>query len=187
MAMESIVDKIVSAVKPAESPGDRAEARRKARTSSAHGDWLSLILDHHIQLEDAFARTRSPKDFSRAAALKHLGILLTGHAIAEESAVYPALAAIGAKGSASHAYDEQATVKMQMAELEKLNPESREFIDQLELIRQAVTHHMYEEESAWFPELKQKMSAENQERVTRRYREEFERYVGGEHLTAHAA
>jgi hemerythrin superfamily protein len=187
MAMVSIVDKIVAAVKPTESPGDRAEARRKARTSSTPGDWLSLILDHHVQLEDAFARARSPKDSSRAAALKHLGVLLTGHAIAEESVIYPAMAAIGAKGSAGTGYDEQATVKVQMAELEKLAPEGQAFLDQLESIRRAVAHHMYEEESSWFPELKHKTSAENQAHITQRYREEFDRYVGGEHLTAHAA
>lgn len=187
MAMESIVDKIVAAVKPTESPGDRAEARRKARTSAGHGDWLSLILDHHVQLEDAFARARSPKDTSRAAALKHLGVLLTGHAIAEESVVYPAMAEIGARSNAGHGYDEQATVKMQMAELEKLDPESQAFQDKLETIRSAVAHHMYEEESSWFPELKHKASAEAQVLITQRYREEFERYVGAEHLTAHAA
>lgn len=188
MAIDSIVDKIVAAVKPTESAGDRAEARRKARTSATTGDWLSLILDHHVQMEDAFARARSPgESTSRMAALKHLGVVLTGHAIAEESVIYPAMAAIGARSDAGHGYDEQAAVKMQMAQLEKLDLSSQAFLDKLEYIRQAVAHHMYEEESNWFPELKHKASAEDQLELTQRYREEFDRYVGGGHLTAHAA
>jgi hypothetical protein len=43
-----------------------------------------MILDHHLLLEDAFAATKAAIDSaSRTAALKRLGVILTGHAIAE--------------------------------------------------------------------------------------------------------
>jgi hypothetical protein len=73
-------------------------------------------------------------------------------------------------------YNEQAMVKMQMALLEKLPPMSQEFTNELEQIEGAVLHHMYEEEGTWFLELQQK--AESQATLTRRFREEFERYGG---------
>ena len=75
-------------------------------------------------------------------------------------------------------YSEQAMVKMQMAALEKLDPMSTDFEDKLEHVKGALKHHMYEEESGWFLELKQKASAEDQETMTARYAEEFDRYMG---------
>ena len=42
---------------------------------------------------------------------------------------------------------------------------------------------MYEEESEWFPELKEKADAATQSRLTRRYREEIQRYLRAEAMT----
>jgi hypothetical protein len=106
--------------------------------------------------------------------------LLTGHSIAEEAVLYPSLSANSQTGHADLGYSEQAMTKMQMAALEKLDPISQEFIDKLEHIEGALKHHMYEEEGNWFLDLKEKASAEDQEMMTARYTEEFERYVGGD-------
>ncbi len=175
----SLFDKAVAAVTPPESEEARAEARQKARAMARPGDWLSTILDHHMMLEDAFAATKRANDAtSRTAAMKQLGILLTGHAIAEENAIYPAMASGGEKSEAGMAYNEQAMVKMQMAELEKLDPMSQDFDDKLEHIRGAVAHHVYEEEGKWFPELVESASATDQQMIATNYNEAFERFVG---------
>jgi hypothetical protein len=177
----SVLDKVIAAVTPPESDEDRAEARAKARATAEPGDWFSMILDHHLLLEDAFAATRSAGDAaSRTAALKKLGVILTGHAIAEEAVVYPGLADAGETGHADMGYTEQVMVKMQMAALEKLNPMSQDFDDKLEHIRGAVAHHMYEEEGTWFVELKEKAPAADQAKITQRYTEEWQRYVGAD-------
>jgi hypothetical protein len=86
----------------------------------------------------------------------------------------------GEKGHATTGYDEQVEVKMQMAKLEKLNPASQEFLDKVEEIRQAVAHHMYEEEGDWYPELKKNAPTTDQAQLTKRYEEEFKRYVGAD-------
>jgi hemerythrin superfamily protein len=112
------------------------------------------------------------------AALKQLAVVLTGHSNAEESVLYPALADGGEKAHASAGYEEQAMVKIQMALLEKLEPMSQDFIDKLEHIEGAVSHHMYAEEGNWFIDLKDKAPAADQARMTARFTEEFERYVG---------
>lgn len=174
----SIFSDIVDSVTPSESQEDRVTARAEARRLATPGDWLSAILDHHLQLEEAFAAVKTARDAAlRQAAQKDLGVLLTGHAIAEEAVIYPAMAETGEKRHASHGYTEQATVKMEMAELEKLEPMSQDYLDKLEAIRAAVAHHMYEEEGTWFPALKQADGASDAT-LTERYKEEFDRYVG---------
>jgi|SRR6476469_9815095 len=173
----SIIDDAVAAVTPAPSDEDRAEARDRARAACSPGDWLSLILDHHMQLEDSFARTLSePSAGGRKSALKDLGVLITGHAIAEESVIYPAMDMSGEAHHANHAYKEQETVKKEMAALEQLDPMSQEFTDKLTDVRDAVAHHMVEEEGTWFPEL-HGASGVDQQMLTKRYSEEFDRYT----------
>jgi hypothetical protein len=175
----SIVDKVIAAVTPPESEKARAEARAKATAAAEPGDWLSLVLDHHIELEDAIlAVEEAATADERTVAFKEFAILLTGHSIAEEGVLYPGLSASSQTGHADMGYSEQAMVKMQMAALEKLAPLSEEFEDKLDHVKGALLHHMYEEEGNWFLDLKEKASVEDQEMMTARYAEEFDRYVG---------
>ena len=175
----SMLDKVVAAVTPMESDEKRREARNKARAAAGTSDWLSMILQHHDQIEIAFDTAKAAHDPASArTALKELALILTGHSNAEEAVIYPALAWCGEKGSASMGYTEQAAAKTQAGELEYLDPLSQEFADKLEHLRGAVLHHMYEEENSRFIELKEKMPEAEQGRLTQRFREEFERYVG---------
>jgi hypothetical protein len=177
----SIIDKVVAAVAPPESEEARSKARAKARASAAKGDWLAMVLDHHIQVEAAFAAVKGAVDpASRLSSLRRLSTLLTGHCIAEEAALYPALAKIDEKSHAVKAYTEQSAAKLQLGLLEDLPPMSQEFVDKLEHIEGAVAHHVYEEESNWFLELKSKTPAADQVRLTQRYQEHFARYMGDE-------
>jgi len=179
----SVVDKVIAAVTPPESAEDRREARNKAAAAAAPGDWLAQILDHHRAIEAAFAAVKHATDAaSRTAALKHLGVILTGHANAEEAVIYPALADGGEKSHAGAGYEEQAMVKIQMALLEKLDPMSQDFLDKLEHIEGAVAHHVYAEEGNWYLDLKAKAPPQDHALLTKRYAEEYERYVGADAL-----
>jgi hypothetical protein len=179
----SVLDRFIAAVTPPESQDERREARAKATGAATPGDWLSQILDHHQGLEQAFAEVKSASDSTtRTAAFKQLGVLLTGHSIAEEAVIYPALAQDGEKTHSGMAYDEQAMAKVQMALLEKLDPMSQDFLDKLEHVEGAVAHHMYEEEGNWFLDLKRELSQSDQAQLTERYAEEYERYVGTDSL-----
>jgi hemerythrin superfamily protein len=177
----SILDKVVAAVTPPESEEARLKARAKARASADKDDWLSMVLNHHEQIEMAFAAVRAaPDPAARASTLKALATLLTGHSLAEEAALYPALAGADEKGHAVKAYTEQSAAKLQLGLLQDLPPMSKEFIDKLEHIEGAVAHHVYEEESNWFLDLKTKMLAADQAKLTKRYQEQFARYMGDE-------
>lgn len=177
----SLVDQILSAVTPPESQEARDEARAKAYATAKPGDWFSQIMEHHLLLEDAFAAVKATNDeASRKTAQKHLGIVLTGHAIAEESVIYPAMAVNGEKRHAHMGYDEQALVKTEMAALDALPAMSEDYLEKLETIRGAVAHHMYEEEGTWFPDLAEGAPAADQLKLTEKYREEYDRYVGSD-------
>ncbi len=175
----SVLDRVIAFVTPPESDEARKEARVKARQAATPGDWLAQILDHHVGLERAFAEVKAAAGSeTRLAAFKRLGVLLTGHSIAEEAVIYPGLADGGEKTHSTMAYEEQSVAKVQMALLEKLDPMSQDFIDKLEHIQGAVAHHMYAEEGNWFLDLKKNASTADQALMTKRYDEEYKRYVG---------
>lgn len=176
----SILDKVAAALTPPESVTDREEARRLAHSYAAPNDWLGMVLQHHEQLELLFDRVKQADTAdSRLAAQRELGALLTGHSIAEEAVLYPAIVKSGETGQATMLYTEQQAAKINMFLLENLDPMSQEYLDKLEHIRGAVVHHMYEEEGSKYVSLKQHTLEADQDMLTARFREEFERYMSG--------
>ena len=104
----SIIDKVVAAVTPPESEDARRDARTKAMAAAPAGTWLSMVLKHHQDIEAAFAAVKTATTpAAQVAAQKKLATLLTGHSVAEEAALYPALAGAGEKGHAR--YQEEFT------------------------------------------------------------------------------
>jgi hemerythrin superfamily protein len=174
----SVIDKAIAAVTPPESEEARIEARKKAESIATPGNWLAQIIAHHREIESQFAdlKMASSPD-ARRAALKQLALLLTAHSIAEEAAVYPAMAANHEVGQAELAYQEQSAAKMEMGLLERLDPESQDFHDKLGHIEGAVKHHVYSEEGTWFIDLA-RMPATDQTLIQQRYSEEYARYFG---------
>jgi hemerythrin superfamily protein len=163
-----------------------AESAIKARAIAEPGDWLSFALDHHDQIRAAFevARKALPGG-GRVSAMKGLAVVLNGHSLAEEIVLYPALAALGEPNHAEEAYAEQTDAKLQMAELERVDPASVDWLEQLDRIRTAVLAHMTEEETTWF--LKIKSEYDDQAKLSARFREEFERYTRTGFLSTNCA
>ena len=175
----SVLDKLVAAVTPPESDEARAEATEKAEAAAQPGDWLSQILEHHRLIKNQFSAVEAASDLAaRRAAQQKLGLLLTGHSIAEEVAVYPAMASEHQVGHAELAYQEQSAAKMELGLLERLDPDSEDYHDKFEHIRGAVLHHIYSEEGNWFLDLAQKASPAEQAMITERYQQEYSRYMG---------
>ena len=106
--------------------------------------------------------------------------MLTGHSMAEEAVLYPAMALGDQQAHATAAYTEQSGAKINLAALEELDPMSQDYLDKLEHVRGAVQHHVYEEESTWFPALARTGDGVLQARLSSRYIEEFDRYMGAD-------
>jgi len=175
-----LLDKVVAAVTPEASDEERARAHAQARSLAGEGSWLAHALDHHEQIEAAFATVRDATTAgARRMAQRDLALFLTGHSNAEEAVLYPAMALTDQKGHATAAYTEQSAAKVQLAALEELDPLSQDYLDKLEHLRAAVMHHVHEEESKWFPELRNTGDATLQGRLSRRFKEEFDRYMSG--------
>jgi hypothetical protein len=174
----SLLDKAIAAVTPPESDEARAKARARAEAAAVPGGWLAQVLDHHREIEARFADVKAATTAEdRRAAQKELALILTAHSIAEEAAIYPALAADKQVGHAELAYQEQSAAKMEMGLLERLDPMSEDYLDKLEHIRGAVAHHVYSEEGTWFLELVDDVNAAEDARIARRYAEEFAQYL----------
>jgi hemerythrin superfamily protein len=176
----SILDRIVAAVTPPESDEDRIEARQMAEQYVDRAPWLSLVLDHHRQIDAAFEKVKMCTDAAgKRQALRDLGELLTAHSIAEEAVIYPSLSDVGDTGHATMAYTEQSAAKMQIGLLEKMDPMSRDFDDKFGHLEGAVKHHVYQEEGNWFRQLADAANEADHTMIAERYREEFERYMNG--------
>jgi hypothetical protein len=175
----NVLDKAIAAMTPDPSDEKMQQARAKARAAAVNSGWLTQVLDHHLEIEDCFAAVKEARSASaRRAAQKRLAAVLTGHSIAEESVIYPAMALTDQKGHSTELYAEQGAAKVQMAALDELDPMSQDYLDKLEHIRGAVAHHVYEEEGEYFVKLRETADAALQSKLTRRYKEEYERYVG---------
>ena len=173
----SITAKALGAFGSPASDEIEAEAAKRALWAAAPGDWLTLALDHHNAIRKGFETCRATIGGpARLAESRRLARVLNGHAIAEELVLYPTLAQSGDKLPAGQAYVEHTAVKLQMAELERIDPSTNAWLRKLEHIHRAVRRHMYEEENGWFLDLKDK--AQDQAYLTRRFREEFARYAG---------
>jgi hemerythrin superfamily protein len=178
----SISDHISVAITARERDRTHKSARAGALQAATPGTWLAMVLEHHGQIEEAFAEVKAATTLMGRVAAQHtLAVILTGHANAEESVLYPALAAVDERSQATAAYAEQALAKMQMAALERLAPMSQDYLDLLEQIRHAVSNHIYEEERHWLMELKARVPVAEQSKLTMRYMEEFDRYVADDH------
>ena len=159
----------------------RGAARARSLALAPQCAWLAEVLQHHIAIEQAFAAVRAAPDAQqRRAAQRWLATLLTGHSAAEEAVLYPAMALSDQQLHATSAYAQQGVAKTGVATLETLDPMSEGYLDALEQLRDAVAHHLHEEEDHWYPALARQGGAAERARLSARYQEEFVRYMGSD-------
>jgi hemerythrin superfamily protein len=174
----TVSDKLMAAIKGLTSERDRQEARARATAEAGDDDWLAMVLAQHRRVEAAFAALMQSTDSeAKRRAEEQLRLLSTAHANAEESVLYPGLAHMGERSKATASYGEHALYKMNLGELEFLDPMSKDYADKVEYLWQATRDHICDEEGKRFPLLKQKTPPAQQEVMTRRFKNEFESYL----------
>lgn len=171
----SFLDRIASALTPAASDEERAEARSRIEQLAAGEGFAQDIVSQHKQIEQLFAQARAGVGPAAQAAVRDLAVLLNAHSMAEEAVVYPEISANSGKTNAAMAYEEHAMTKVNLAELQKMEPGTEEFREKLDHIESAVQQHVYQEESSWLPDVIRYAPLESRQRMSAEFREYFER------------
>lgn len=172
----SFLDRIAAALAPAASEEQRIEARERLVELSAGEPFAQDILDHHRAIESLFARAKTESGPAAAATVRELAVLLNGHAMAEEAVIYPEVSGHSGKVHAGMAYEEHAMTKVQLAELQKMEPGTKDWAEKLEHIESAVQQHVYQEESSWLPDVIRYAPVDARQRMSMEFRAYFERF-----------
>jgi hypothetical protein len=171
-----ILDQAIAANAAAANQMRRMKARSKAVDLGRSCPWLRLVVTHHEQIEGAFAAIRDTRDaVARRRAERRLATLLTGHAVAEEAVLYPAMAASRQKAHAVAASNAQSRLKAMLALLAATDPMSAAYAEELAALEEAVAWHVLDEEGSWYPALARTGDAALQARLGDRYHDEFDR------------
>lgn len=154
-------------------------------------DVVALIEQDHRDLQEVFARLRNG-DGDRQMLFQQMAAILTAHSRAEEAEVYPAIAKANDAEKVKHAREEHAEADDMLAKLKGIDPESAEFVQTLNELIDAVSHHIDEEESEALPALRRAADAnqlaELADAFTARRGQELQagpspRQVGGSEMT----
>ena len=147
------------------------------QTEAMKGDWLRIVKAHHEMLERAFDElVDGGSDPSRRPILyKRLAYLLTAHSVAEENAIYPALAMCGLQSESDRLYLDQAHAKVMNAMLDMADDKLGDAWLQrvLELRSAVLAHARQDEEGDLYPRLVAAIDAPTATKLGVAYRREF--------------
>jgi hemerythrin superfamily protein len=169
-----------SAIAPERSPPDspldllREPSRQ---TEAMKSDWLAVVKAHHRMLERAFDDLiDGGSDLARRPVLyKRLAYLLTAHSVAEENAIYPALAMSGLQSESDRLYLDQAHAKVMNAMLDMADDKLGDaWLQRAQELRSAVLEHAkQDEEGDLYPRLVAALDAPTATKLSVAYRREF--------------
>jgi hemerythrin superfamily protein len=144
---------------------------------AAGGSWFDMVKGHHAMIADTLDKILATSDseaVERAKLQKHLGYLLTAHAVAEENVLYPALARLGMTGASDQLYIEQAHAKVGNADLEVSRKGDSAWLAKVATLKTAILHHAKDEEEAdLFPKLMSSASSDMNAMLTAGYARQF--------------
>jgi len=133
------------------------------------GEWdEALKAEHQLTLKvfDALEATTETNTTKRATLLMNLKHMLAKHAMEEENAVYPALRDAGEAEAADHLNNDHGYVKQYLYDLTMMPKDSPNWIAKVRKFRTDVEKHMREEEDTLFPQLKAKLTPEQNKALT---------------------
>lgn len=130
-------------------------------TKAKAADILSLIEAEHRQVEKLFAQIEKAKGNKISGYFQEIYKTLNLHARTEELAFYPALREYEATQEyIEEAEEEHEEVAVLLEEIKAMEPTNPEFLDKISELKQAVQHHVEEEESEIFDAVRECMSPE---------------------------
>ena len=146
-------------------------ARKLAVQSPTYfaGDWDDALKAEHaltLKVFDLLEATTEKNTTKRATLLMNLKHMLAKHAFEEENAVYPALRDAGEAEAADHLNNDHGYVKQYLYDLTIMPKDSPAWIAKVRKFRGDLEKHMREEEETLFPQLKGKLTPEQNKALT---------------------
>jgi hemerythrin superfamily protein len=136
-------------------------------------DIFELIKTDHRKAEEIFSAIESAK--SSKTLDKYFNQLyqeLNLHARVEELTFYPTIRNHeGTEELLEEAEEEHTEVKVMLEQMKSMDSSSEEFKEKLSELKEAVQHHVQEEENEVFPQVRKLMSAEELKQLASEFQE----------------
>lgn len=152
--------------------GVALNAARKAAIQGSEalaGDWQEVLKAEHRlvdKLFEALLATDESQKFRRGLLLSRISHALSKHAFQEEMVIYPALKEANSNGQAMHLYEDHAQLKIFIHELQEIPKDDPVWIERARAFHQCIQHHVREEEDEIFPAYHDRMSPQQNRRLT---------------------
>jgi hemerythrin superfamily protein len=137
--------------------------------SGATGDWADALKTEHemtLAIFDKIEATDDSQTMMRSHLLMKLKYALTKHALEEENVIYPALRQANETEEADDLTSDHGYVKTYLYELENLPKDDPQWLARVRDFRTMIEEHMREEENDIFPRLREKLSDEQNAKLS---------------------
>ncbi|HUE78582.1 MAG TPA: hemerythrin domain-containing protein [Sphingomicrobium sp.] len=137
--------------------------------SGAAGDWDEVLTTEHnmaMAIFDKMLATDETQTFKRKMLFAKLSHALDKHAHEEEMVVYPALREANEEHDADLLEAEHGYVKTFIYELNQMGTEAPNWLEKVREFRALVKKHAHMEEEEVFPRFKERMSEEQNAKIT---------------------
>ena len=126
-------------------------------------DAITLLKQDHKAVKALFAefdKAAKAKDPARSEIVAKIIAELSAHIAVEESIFYPAVReeAPGIDAEILESYEEHHVVSWLCQELLDMNAAAERYDAKVTVLKENVTHHVKEEETEWFPEVRAELS-----------------------------
>ncbi len=138
-------------------------------TEALAGDWLEVLKAEHKLVDGLFDQllaTQTSQKIKRTLLMTRIAHALAKHDMQEAMVIYPALKEAGIEGDAMHLYEDHARVKIFIHELQDIAKDDPLWIERARAFRDAVAAHVREEEDVIFPAFHDRMSPQQNRRLT---------------------
>lgn len=153
--------------------GLAASMSRKAATEvaiGAVGDWVEALASDHRQIEDLFEQilvAGETEHAKRAKLFKKLDQALSRHTYAEEAVVYPTMSEAEAEADARALASDHFDFRNQIHAIEALERNDPHWGQSVRTLHTQFKRHADKEEDIVFPALRDRLSPQQNARLTR--------------------
>lgn len=133
-------------------------------------DWCEGLKREHaaaLSAIDRLMETSAEHPQRRTVQLTQIKHMIGKHALEEENVIYPMLRRGERTEAFGELHKEHGEVKAMLYELTQMNKADPAFIVTLRRLRDALEEHMREEEEVLFPALRERLSDEENRKLTR--------------------